>query len=518
MAMATKTWSVLLGLIVLSISFLPRTETTSFNRYSFPDDFLFGTASSSYQFEGAIEEDGRTASIWDTFAHTFPERNNFSNGDVAVDFYHRYKSDIKLMKDLNMDVFRLSISWSRILPNGKLEGGINEKGVKFYKSLIKELLHNGIEVSATLFHWDLPQTLEDEYGGLLDSQFVDDFRDFARTCFKEFGDKVKYWTTFNEPWVISFIGYENGRKAPGRCSKWVNNACEAGDSSIEPYITSHNLLLAHAAAVQEFRQCYKCQKIGKIGIVLSPFWFEPHTNSLADKQAVKRSLDFMLGWHLDPITFGDYPESMKTYVGDRLPSFTEDQSKMLKSSYDYIGINYYGAIYAANVDNVDPNQISYSTDVHAQWKRDRNGTLIGEETGMDYILVYPEGIKYILNYTKDNYNDPTIYITENGYPEFDNGTLSLADAMNDAKKIDYHIDHLRNVLKAIRDYGVNVKGYFAWSLMDNFEWEFGYTVRFGLYYVDFKNNLKRHPRNSALWFKEFLNRNNHESPNSNAEL
>lgn len=496
---------VLLSLLAAIVESGRSSSLNSFNRYSFPKGFIFGTASSSYQYEGAINEGGREPSIWDTFTRAYPERNNMSNGDVALDFYHRYKEDIKLMKEINMDAFRLSISWSRILPRRRLSGGVNKEGVKFYRNLIDELLANGLQPFVTLFHWDLPQALEDEYGGFLNSQIIDDFRDFARICFEEFGDKVKLWATINEPWVYSIAGYEKGKKAPGRCSKWVNKACQTGNSSVEPYIVSHNLLLAHAAAVEEFRKCHKCQENRKIGIVLSPFWFEPHSDSLADKEATKRALDFMFGWHMNPITYGDYPHSMRSYIGDQLPHFTEEQSKMLKNSYDFVGINYYGALYAANVPRQDDIQeYRYTVDQCVEYKKDRNGIPIGPQAASDNILVYPEGIRYILNYTKENYNNPTIYISENGYDDFNIDQLPLKEALNDVIRKEYHEKHLQNLLKAIYDDGVDLKGYFAWSLMDNFEWNLGYSVRFGLYYVDYKNNLKRYPKKSAKWFKNFL--------------
>ncbi|XP_019056797.1 PREDICTED: beta-glucosidase 28-like [Tarenaya hassleriana] len=293
------------------------------DRHSFPEDFVFGTASSALQYEGATNEGGKSTTIWDHFAHTYPDRTNMDNADVALDFYHRYKDDIKLMKEMNMDAFRFSISWARILPSGKLKDGVNQEGVRFYKDLIDELIANGIQPSATLYHWDHPQALEDEYGGFLSPQIIEDFRDFSRVCFQEFGDKVNMWSTINEPYIISVAGYDNGNKAVGRCSKWVDSRCQAGDSGTEPYIASHHLLLAHAAAVQEFRKCDKIPKDGQIGIVLSPRWFEPYdSESAADKEAVERALMLEFDWHLGPVVHGDYPELMKKYVGSRLPAFT----------------------------------------------------------------------------------------------------------------------------------------------------------------------------------------------------
>ncbi|AEC10424.1 beta glucosidase 29 [Arabidopsis thaliana] len=344
-------------------------ESQVLDRSSFPDDFVFGTAISAFQSEGATSEGGKSPTIWDYFSHTFPERTNMQNADVAVDFYHRYKDDIKLIEELNVDAFRFSISWARLIPSGKVKDGVNKEGVQFYKALIDELIANGIQPSVTLYHWDHPQALEDEYGGFLNPQIIEDFRNFARVCFENFGDKVKMWTTINEPYVISVAGYDTGIKAVGRCSKWVNSRCQAGDSAIEPYIVSHHLLLSHAAAVQEFRNCNKTLQDGKIGIVISPWWLEPYdSTSSADKEAVERGLPLELEWHLNPVIYGDYPETMKKHVGNRLPAFTPEQSKMLINSSDFIGVNYYSIHFTAHLPHIDHTRPRFRTDHHFEKK------------------------------------------------------------------------------------------------------------------------------------------------------
>ncbi|XP_010553830.1 PREDICTED: beta-glucosidase 32-like [Tarenaya hassleriana] len=481
-------------------------KSPSFNRSCFPKHFLFGTASASYQVEGAWNEGGRSPSIWDTFTHKFPARNNFNTGDVAADFYHRYKDDIKLMKELNSDVFRMSISWSRILPRGGSHK--NMEGIKFYKSVINELVKNGLQVSVTLFHWDLPQVLEDKYGGFLSRRVVKDYRKFAKICFQEFGDKVKFWATFNEPKVYSVAGYDRGIKAPGRCSKFVNPECEAGNSATEPYIVSHNILLAHAAGVQEFRKCKKCQSIkAKIGMAHSPVWYVPYSNTPADKEAAQRVLDFEYGWHMHPMTYGDYPESMKKILGKRLPRFSHSESRKLKNSYDYVGINYYSTNYAADLKNVDPTKPRYTTDAHADRRTEKNGVPIGPTAASANVVVYPKGMREIVKYTKDRYKNPVMYITENGYSDVNNQTLPLKEALRDKGRKDYVQRHLVSLLKAIKEDGANVKGYFAWALTDNLEWQLGYSVRFGLYFVDFQDNLKRYPKESAKWYSKFLAKN-----------
>ncbi|KAJ1424425.1 Glycosyl hydrolases family 1, N-terminal conserved site, partial [Sesbania bispinosa] len=286
--------------ITLSVTFAeavePILDVASLNRSSFPAGFIFGTASSAYQYEGAAKEGGRGPSIWDTFTHRYPEKiQDRSSGDVAVDEYHHYKEDVRIMKYMNLDAYRFSISWSRVLPKGKLNGGINQEGVKYYNNLINELLANGIKPFVTLFHWDLPQALEDEYGGFLSPHIINDFQDYAELCFKEFGDRVKYWITLNEPYSFSNGGYSIGILAPGRCSKWLNPNCTGGDSGKEPYLVSHHQLLAHASAVQVYKKKYQASQKGVIGITLVSNWFVPFSDSKFDQDATRRAIEFMLG-------------------------------------------------------------------------------------------------------------------------------------------------------------------------------------------------------------------------------
>ncbi|XP_044489177.1 beta-glucosidase 12-like [Mangifera indica] len=426
-----------------------------------------------------------------------------SNGDVADDFYHLYKEDVKIMKEMNTDAFRLSISWSRILPRGKISGGVNKEGTNFYNNLIDELLSNGLQPFVTIFHWDLPQALEDEYGGFLSHRIVDDFRHFAKLCFKEFGDRVKHWITLNEPLTFTSTGYDTGIYAPGRCSKWVNAACQAGNSATEPYIVGHHLLLSHAAAVKLYKQKYQVIQKGKIGITLVTPWIVPYSKKKPHIEAAYRALDFMFGWYMDPIIYGDYPFSMRNIVRQRLPKFTKKQSDMVKGSFDFIGINYYTADYAANIPVANTVNISYSTDSLATLTTSRNGILIGSQAATSWLHVYPRGLRDLLLYVKEKYNNPLVYITENGIDEFNNATLSLEQALKDPMRIDYYHRHLLFLERAIKE-GVNVKGYFAWSLLDDFEWSSGYTVRFGINFVDYKNGNKRYPKQSAIWFKNFL--------------
>ncbi|KAK3030132.1 hypothetical protein RJ639_038881 [Escallonia herrerae] len=433
------------------------------NRTSFPRGFLFGTASSSYQYEGAAFEGGRRPSIWDTFAHKYPGKiADGSNGDVAIDSYHRYKDLI------------ISVKHSCL----------------------------GLEPFVTLFHWDTPQDLEDGYGGFLSVQIVDDFRDFVDICFTEFGDRVKHWITINEPHTYSYVGYAVGWFAPGRCSAWQQQNCTGGDSSIEPYLVGHNLLLAHAAAAKLYKEKYQASQKGKVGITNLCHWMVPFSHAKHHRRAAQRSLDFTCGWFMDPITKGDYPHIMRSLVGDRLPRFSKQQSKFLKGSFDFIGLNYYTAYYVADAPHSNTNK-SYITDSLAKLLSERNGIPIGPKAASSWLNVYPRGILDLLLYIKEKYNNPLIYITENGVDEVNNDTLTLKEALADDMRVEYQHHHLCFLSQAIKD-GANVRGYFAWSLMDNFEWFAGYTVRFGIIYIDYKNGLKRHRKLSAKWFKNFL--------------
>uniref|UniRef100_A0A7N0UAW9 Beta-glucosidase n=1 Tax=Kalanchoe fedtschenkoi TaxID=63787 RepID=A0A7N0UAW9_KALFE len=474
------------------------------NRSSFPSSFVFGAGTSAYQNEGAANEGGRKPSIWDVYTHNFSDRiSDRSNGDVASDYYHRYKDDLKLMKDMGSDAFRFSISWSRLLPGGKLSKGVNQIGIDFYNNKIDDIIANGLQPFATIFHWDLPQALEEEYGGFLSPSIVDDFTDFAEFCFKHFGDRVKHWITINEPWSYSVSGYDLGTNAPGRCSHWVAAYCLAGNSATEPYIVAHHLILAHGAVVKVYREKYQASQNGTIGISHVVHWMVPYSDTEADKKAAERELDFMYGWFMEPMTYGTYPSTMKQLVGQRLPNFTKEQSKMLKGSYDFVGVNYYTAYYAVNVPYAAGVNISYETDDLVDLVVEKNGKLIGPQAASSWLHVYPKGLHDILIYTKQKFDNPAIYITENGYDEFSNISLPLSEALKDPLRIMYHYKHLVHLLEAIKD-GVKVKGYFAWAATDDFQWSSGYTKRFGLVFVDFRDNLKRYPKDSYYWFKKFL--------------
>nr|XP_043635799.1 beta-glucosidase 11-like [Erigeron canadensis] len=463
-------------------------DTNKYTRNDFASDFVFGAGTSAYQVEGAVLEDGRTYSIWDTFAHS--GFYNGANADVTCDGYHKYKEDIQLIADTGLEAFRFSISWSRLIPNGR--GSINAKGLQYYNNFIDELISYGIQPHVTLHHDDLPQILEDEYGGWISKKAVKDFVAYADCCFREFGDRVLHWTTFNEVNVFTLGGYDLGFTPPGRCSPFGILNCTRGNSTYEPYLAAHHLLLAHASTVRLYRKKYKAMQHGFVGINIFFYWFEPYTNTKEDVEATQRANDFYVGWFLNPLVNGDYPEIVKKNAGTRVPSFTKLESERIKGSFDFVGINHYSSLY------VKDNPSSLEMDVR-DVVADMAATII-----FDGILtptqfpVAPMGLQKILKYLKEEYGNPPVYIHENGQVQPRNGTL------NDTPRIEYLQAYIGALLDALRN-GSNTKGYFVWSFLDLFELLDGYNTGYGLYYVDmYDKELTRYPKLSAHWYANFL--------------
>ncbi|XP_021286813.1 beta-glucosidase 13-like [Herrania umbratica] len=474
-------------------------------RSHFPSDFVFGASTAAAQIEGSTASEGKGPSVWDQFLRQFPDIvKDKSTLDVAIDSYNRYKEDVLALKDLGIDAYRFSIPWTRILPNGSLGGGINQEGINHYNSLIDELIKHDIKPFVTLLHFDSPQALEEKYGGFLNRNIVEDFKKYAEICFKAFGDRVKNWITINEPLIIANFGYSTGVAPPGRCSD--RKKCPAGNSATEPYIVAHNLLLAHATVARLYKDKYQAAQGGKIGLSLVGEYYEPYSNTLLDRAAATRALDFMLGWFMEPLVRGRYPLSMRRLVKDRLPVFSAKEEKLVKGSFDFIGINYYTSRYAKHIPvNPQAAPVSYLADQHVNASVTKNGVLIGPKAeGSWYLYIYPKGLYRILKFMEKNYDkNLEIYITENGVTEEKDDSIPIHQALNDQHRIDFIQKHLQQIRKAINN-GVNVKGYFYWSSFDDFEWSEGYGVRFGLYYVDYKNSLKRIPKKSAKWYHDLV--------------
>ncbi|KAF7067963.1 hypothetical protein CFC21_073769 [Triticum aestivum] len=468
----------------------------------FSPEFIFGASTSAYQVEGAWNEDGKGESTWDHFCHNYPERiSDVTNGDVAADSYHMYEEDVKALKDMGMDAYRFSISWSRILPNGT--GTPNRKGIHYYNKLINSLIRHGIVPYVTIWHWDTPQALEDKYGGFLDPRIINDYKHFAEVCFQSFGDRVKHWFTFNEPHTYCCFSYGEGIHAPGRCSPGMDCAIPEGDSLKEPYIAGHHILLAHAEAVELFKTHYNQCEDGKIGMAFDVMGYEPYQDSFLDEQARQRSIDYNLGWFVEPVVRGDYPFSMRSLIGDRLPMFTELEQAKLASSCDIMGLNYYTSRFSKHIDmssNVTP-KLNIDDAYSSSEIVGCDGNTIGPKTGTFWIYMYPKGLRDLLLIMKEKYGNPPIFITENGMADVD-GDETMSDPLDDWKRLDYLQRHISAVKDAI-DQGVDVRGHFTWGLVDNFEWGQGYSSRFGLVYIDKNDGLKRKLKKSAKWFGKF---------------
>ncbi|KAJ0640846.1 putative beta-glucosidase [Helianthus annuus] len=459
-------------------------------RADFPAKFLFGVATSAYQVEGAASEGGKGPSIWDAFAHTKGKIFDGKDGDIAVDQYHRYKEDVNLIAKLGFSAYRFSISWSHIYPDG-LGTQVNYEGIMYYNNLINYLLEKGIEPCVTLYHWDLPLYLNDSMGGWLSDSIVKYFAIYAETCFASFGDRVKKWITINEPLETAVNGYSTGLFAPGR----------SDSHSAEPYLVAHHQLLAHAEAVSIYRTKFKDLQGGEIGLVVDCEWAEALTDKEEDIAAAARHVDFQLGWFLDPIFFGEYPISMQERVGDKLPVFSQKDKELLRNSVDFVGLNHYTSRFVSHSTNKDKSDY-YSAQEGTRIATWKNGS-IGEKAASPWLYVVPWGMWKNLNYIAQKYNNPPIYITENGMDDEDNVASPLRKMLDDKQRVAYFEGYLASVYLAIKD-GVDVRGYFVWSMVDNFEWCFGYTKRFGLIYVDYINGLTRHPKSSAYWFLKFL--------------
>lgn len=430
---------------------------------TFPSDFKWGVATASYQIEGAAFEDGRGMSIWDTFCRTPGKVYQGHTGDVACDHYHRYESDIQLMKELGVDMYRFSIAWPRILPDGT--GAVNEAGLDFYERLVDGLLANGIQPWATLYHWDLPQALQDT-GGWTSRVVVDAFVNYTEIVSKRLGDRVKHWMTHNEPWCASFLSYYIGEHAPGH-----QNLQEAAAAS-------HHLLLSHGRAVPVLRAN---SPGAQVGIVLNPSWNDPATESEADQEAAWRVSGYQNRWFMDPLYKAQYPVDMLDLLGG-LPALQAGDEAEIAAPLDFLGINYYTRGVIANAPGLAP---LYATPIHPE----------GDYTAMNW-EIHPQSLYNLLKWINDTYAVGDLYITENG-AAFDD-QLTEDGQVHDENRLNYLKVHFASMRQAMAD-GVLLKGYFLWSMMDNFEWAHGYNKRFGIIYVDFETQ-ERFLKDSAKWY------------------
>jgi beta-glucosidase len=435
----------------------------------FPADFLWGSATSAFQIEGSPLADGAGPSIWTRFTHTPDLVQNGDTGDVACDHYRRYVDDVALMQSLGMKAYRFSTSWSRVLPQGR--GPVNAAGLDFYERLVDALLAAGIAPMLTLYHWDLPAALDDR-GGWLNPDIAKWFADYAAVMFAKLDDRVEMWTTLNEPWVVTDGGYLHGVLAPGHRNRF------------EAPIATHHLLRAHGAAVQAYRAVGR----HRIGLVVNIEPKYPASNDPADRAATARADAYMNRQYLDPVFLGRYPTDMRDVFGEAWPDWPADDFAFIGQPIDFLGVNYY----TRNVTRFDAR----AQPVPAAPVRQPRATYT--ETGWE---VFAQGLTDTLVWVKDRYGNPPIYVTENGAAFFDPPAID-GDRLADPLRVDYLRRHLAAVHAAIRA-GVDVRGYFVWSLLDNFEWAHGYCKRFGIVHVDFETQ-KRTLKDSARFYAQVI--------------
>ncbi|MEQ2262647.1 hypothetical protein XENORESO_018298 [Xenotaenia resolanae] len=468
----------------------------------FPQGFLWSTATASYQIEGGWRADGKGLSIWDKFAHTPLRIFENDNGDIACDSYNKIDEDIAILKQLRVNHYRFSISWTRILPDGT-KNYINEAGFSYYDRLVNALLAANIQPHVTLYHWDLPLALQN-VGGWENDTIVERFRDYADIIFSRLGDRVKLWVTINEPYNVAMVGHGYGVAAPGISFR----------PGTLPYIVGHNLIKAHAEAWHLYNDKYRAKQNGKVSITINSDWSEPRNPyKQEDIDAARRVIQFYIGWFAHPIFNGDYSEMMKTIIRERslaagltqsrLPEFTPEEIKRIKGTYDYFGFNHYTTVLAFPVEY--GNLQHYDGDRGAGTTADRAWL----NSGSGWLKITPFGLRRILNFIKEEYGNPMIIITENGISE--RGPVDLKDSHRSY----YYEKYINQMLKANLLDGVDVRGYTTWSLMDNLEWATGFAERFGHFYVNRSDpKLPRVAKESVSFFSTIINCNGFPDPAS----
>ncbi|GHJ37326.1 GH1 family beta-glucosidase [Streptomyces sp. TS71-3] len=454
---------------------------------TFPPGFLWGAATSAYQIEGAVREDGRTPSIWDTFSHT-PGKVAFDeNGDVAVDHYHRYRDDVAMMAGLGLKAYRFSVSWSRVQPTGR--GPAVQRGLDFYRRLVDELLEHGIQPALTLYHWDLPQELEDA-GGWPERETAYRFAEYATILGEALGDRVERWMTVNEPWCAAFLGYSSGVHAPGRTDPAASLRA------------AHHLNLAHGLATSALRSILPAR--ATIALSLNSQVIRPLTDDPADLDAQRRVDNLANGVFHGPMLRGAYPDSLFTDTAALTDwSFVEDGDlAACHQPVDALGLNYYTPVLVSAKSNAPSGPIATNHGVseHSPWPAADEVTFHqppGECTEMGW-AIDPTGLYDLITRYSRMRPDLELYVTENGAAYDDKPETD--GQVNDPERIAYLHGHLKAVHRAIAD-GADVRGYYLWSLMDNFEWAHGYGKRFGAVYVDYATQV-RTPKASALWYAD----------------
>lgn len=433
-------------------------------------DFPLGVSSSAFQIEGGWNSDGKGESIWDRWLH-IPGKGA-ATGDVSTDHYHRWEEDVELLRELGVDSYRFSVSWPRVMPDG--EGRVNAEGLAFYKNLVSRLKEYGISPAVTLYHWDLPQKLQDQ-GGWANRNTAKAFQVFAEVMFEALGDAVDVWITHNEPFVAAYMGHANGRFAPGHT-----------DIS-EALAVSHNILLSHGLAVWSFR---KGKYKGKIGITLDFYPSEPASDTTEDILAAKRDRDSHLGWFADPVFFGQYPQEMWDWYarkGVTMPQISPGDMRIIAQPLDFLGINYYRP---STIRHCEGNNWPYDNAYAADLSEKDNALF----------RLCPEALGKYLRYINDAYAPREIIITENGFSAVE--APDRHGRIQDHNRIDYLYRHLEQCILA-RQSGVPIAGYYVWCFLDDLEWTAGYKTRMGLVRVDY-DTMKRTIKESGYWYKRVI--------------
>ncbi|HTO24195.1 MAG TPA: GH1 family beta-glucosidase [Spirochaetia bacterium] len=441
---------------------------------NFPPGFAWGTATAAYQVEGAVSEDGRGTSIWDTYCRQPGRILGGTSGDTTCDHYHRFAEDFRLMRDLGIRAYRFSISWPRVIPAGS--GSVNARGLDFYERLVDCMRENGIEPFATLYHWDLPQPLQDA-GGWPNRATADRYVEYVDVVTRRLGKKVRRWMTHNEPWVVAFVGNLYGAHAPGLTD--LKTALAA----------AHTLLLSHGKAVPVIRA--NGGSGTQVGIVHNLEWIEPASRREADRSAAARHDGAFNRWFLDPVFRGSYPADMLAWYGKNAPEVKAGDLEAMKAPLDFLGVNYYTRRIIAHDpagDFLHVRRVALPFVPHADYEEWE---------------VNPEGLYRLLVRVSEDYGRPPIYVTESGTPLPD--VLGPDGACHDPTRVDYLSRHAAAIWQANQD-GADVRGYFVWSILDNFEWNLGFTKRFGLVHVDFKTQ-KRTVKDSGRWYSDVVKEN-----------
>ncbi|XP_048484016.1 myrosinase 1 [Plutella xylostella] len=490
--------------LVVFISSLSPLGRAASGNLTFPPGFRWGAATAAYQVEGAWNQSDKSPSIWDKVVHEYNHlMQDRSDGDVACDSYHLWKRDIQMAKELGLDFYRFSIAWTRLVPNG-FSNAISEDGKNYYNNLIDGLLAHGIQPMPTLYHWDLPQRLQD-LGGWTNPLVADWFADYARVAFSLFGDRVQYWITINEPTMVCELGYGLGLVAP-----------LIKEPEVGKYMCIKNIMMAHAKAYRVYEREFKHLFNGKLSLANHYVWYEGETDS--DGIAAELTRQFQYGLYLHAVYSkeGGWPPAVEQHIAEnsrregynssRLPGFTQEEKNLARGTSDYIAVNHYSSravrqhrarVPAAQSSPFSGNfEFNVTYEGRPEWKKGRSF----------WFLINPAGLRNVLSWLKTRYGDHEVVITENGYSD-------VPDVVNDDVRINYFREYLTQVHQAITEDGVNVTGYTAWSLMDNFEWVEGYKSTFGLYQVDFSRaDRPRTPRKSARYYASVARANSLDVP------